>query len=155
MDSDFSIDENDEVKSDLEDEDEGKKRKKGIHTKAYKVRVLALFTGLCCFTHCLTTVPFTALELNNVEFEYKALDVSAIRGPKGVSSALMSHSGGLNFLRYRIYFFSPQEPAIKKPKKDQSKDAKDKKHSKPKPKSPKPSIQIYMSGRPFVFQCPT
>lgn len=35
-DSDISIDENDEVKSDVEDED-GKRKKKGVNTKAYKV----------------------------------------------------------------------------------------------------------------------
>ncbi len=52
MDSDFSIDENDEVKSDLEDEDEGKKRKKGIHTKAYKVRVTSLFLKSCYIAQC-------------------------------------------------------------------------------------------------------
>ena len=37
VDSDFSIDENDEVRSDLEDGDDQSKRKRGVHTKAYKV----------------------------------------------------------------------------------------------------------------------
>ncbi len=38
VDSDFSIDENDELRSDIEDgEDDKKKRKRGIDTKAYKV----------------------------------------------------------------------------------------------------------------------
>ena len=42
VDSDFSIDENDEVRSDLEDGEEDKKRKRGgIQTKAYKVPCLA------------------------------------------------------------------------------------------------------------------
>ena len=36
MDSDFSIDENDELKSDGED-DEPKRKRKGVDTKAYKV----------------------------------------------------------------------------------------------------------------------
>ena len=36
VDSDFSIDENDELKSD-DDDDQPKKRKRGIDTKAYKV----------------------------------------------------------------------------------------------------------------------
>lgn len=36
VDSDFSIDENDEVKSDSED-DKPKRKKRGIDTKAYKV----------------------------------------------------------------------------------------------------------------------
>ena len=39
VDSDFSIDENDEVRSDLEDEEEGKKRSRrgqGVVTKAYR-----------------------------------------------------------------------------------------------------------------------
>ena len=37
MDSDFSIDENDEVRSDLEDDNGQPKRKTGVDTKAYKV----------------------------------------------------------------------------------------------------------------------
>ena len=37
MDSDFSIDENDEVKSDSGDDDKPQRKKRGIHTKAYKV----------------------------------------------------------------------------------------------------------------------
>jgi len=36
VDSDFDIDEQDEVKSDMEDEGEGKRKRKGIDTKAYK-----------------------------------------------------------------------------------------------------------------------
>lgn len=35
-DSDISIDENDEVKSDVEDGDDGKRKKRGVNTKAYK-----------------------------------------------------------------------------------------------------------------------
>ena len=37
-DSDISIDEDDEVKSDMEDDD-GKRKKKGVSTKAYKVLI--------------------------------------------------------------------------------------------------------------------
>ena len=38
VDSDFSIDENDEIRSDIEDgEDDKKKKRGGVHTKAYKV----------------------------------------------------------------------------------------------------------------------
>lgn len=36
-DSDISIDENDEVKSDAEDGEDGKRKKRGVNTKAYKV----------------------------------------------------------------------------------------------------------------------
>ena len=44
VDSDFSIDEADEVKSDPDDDDHPK-RKKGVNTKAYKVCELTLY---CC-----------------------------------------------------------------------------------------------------------
>ena len=37
VDSDFSIDENDEVKSDIEEEEGKHKKKSGVVTKAYKV----------------------------------------------------------------------------------------------------------------------
>lgn len=48
VDSDFSIDENDEVKSDLDDEDQPKRKKRGIDTKAYKV----LQTSCPCLMYC-------------------------------------------------------------------------------------------------------
>jgi len=38
VDSDFSIDENDELRSDVDDADEPKHKKRAISTKAYKVR---------------------------------------------------------------------------------------------------------------------
>ena len=43
MDSDFDIDENDEVKSDIEDGEESKRKKKGVSTKAYKVSTTYLY----------------------------------------------------------------------------------------------------------------
>ena len=47
VDSDFDIDERDEVRSDLEDDDEGKKgKRKGINTKAYKVSGILSFLVL-------------------------------------------------------------------------------------------------------------
>ena len=36
VDSDFSIDENDAIRSDLEGDDEPKRKKRGVDTKAYK-----------------------------------------------------------------------------------------------------------------------
>ena len=41
-DSDFSIDENDEARSDLDDDDEPKRKKRGVVTKAYKVSVMII-----------------------------------------------------------------------------------------------------------------
>lgn len=38
IDSDFSIDENDEVKSDAEEDAKPKRKRKGVVTKAYKVK---------------------------------------------------------------------------------------------------------------------
>ena len=44
VDSDFSIDEDDEVRSDLDDGEDDKKRKRGgVHTKAYKVKKTITF----------------------------------------------------------------------------------------------------------------
>ena len=49
VDSDFSIDENDELKSD-DDDDQPKKRKRGIDTKAYKVWVISILDSSYKYT---------------------------------------------------------------------------------------------------------
>lgn len=46
VDSDFSIDENDEPVSDHGDEEKKKRRKPGAFTKVYKVKIIILFS---CF----------------------------------------------------------------------------------------------------------